>query len=100
MDYNMMNNIDIKYKDYAIGGKMIIAKVVVSQDVMVAKFSDEKARQMMRETLIHRISEAILENNLCEINQQMNPIDYSTTIVARAYVAPDEMVKLLRTLDA
>ena len=99
MDYTMMNDIDVEYKDYAIGGKMLTAKVTVSQDVMVAKFSDEQARLAMRRSLVERLVDGILENKMCEINQHMNPIDYSTTIIARVYVAPDDKVKLLRTLN-
>jgi hypothetical protein len=95
-----MDNIDIKYKDYAIGGKMITAKVVVDEQVMVSRFSDEKAREAMRSTMVAKLAEAMLDNRLCEITQYKNPMDFSTTIVARAYVAPDDMVKLLRTLDA
>ena len=94
-----MNDIDIQYKDYAIGGKMITAKVVVDEQVMQARFSDEQARQAMRHELVSRLASAMLENKLVEINQFQNAMDFSTTIVARAYVAPDDMVKLLRTLD-
>jgi hypothetical protein len=96
----MIDQIDIKFKDYAIGGKMITAKVVVDEQVMVSRFSNEDGRQAMRSTMVARLAEAMLENRLCEITQYKNPIDFSTTIVARAYVAPDDMVKLLRTIDA
>lgn len=89
----------IEYKDYAIGGKMVTAKVVVSEDVMVNQFSDPQARDMMRQKLCEELAYAMLVKGMVEINQQKNPYDYSTTIVARAYCAPDDQVKLLRTLD-
>lgn len=95
----MVNDIDIQYKDYAIGGKMITASVRVDEQVMQARFSDEQARQAMRHKLVSELASAMIENRLVEINQFQNAMDFSTTIVARAYVAPDDMVKLLRTLN-
>ena len=87
----------IEYKDYAIGGKMVTVSVRVSEDVMVNQFNDEQARQYMRQKLCEDLASAMLAKGLVEINQQKNT-EYSTTIVARAYVAPDDMVKLLRTI--
>ena len=89
----------IDYKVYAIGGKMVTASVTVSEDVMVNQFSDPKAREFMRHKLCEDLASAMLAKGLVEINQAKNPYDFSTKIVARAYLAPDDQVKLLRTLD-
>ena len=89
----------IEYKDYAIGGKMVSVSVRVAEDVMVKQFSDEQARQYMRQKLCEELAAAILAEGLVEINQAKNPYDFSTKIVARAYIAPDDQVKLLRTLN-
>lgn len=88
---------DIKYTDYAIGGKLVSVSVRVAEDVMVNRFNDEQARQVMRQKLCEDLASAMLAKGLVEINQQKN-VDYTTTIVARAYVAPDDQVKLLRTV--
>ena len=88
----------IDYKDYAIGGKMVTASVVVSEDVMVNQFSDAKAREFMRQKLCEDLAAAMLAKGLVEINQAKNPYGFSTKIVARAYLAPDDQIKLLRTL--
>lgn len=87
----------LEYKDYAIGGKMVTVSVRVDEDVMVNQFSDKAARAFMRQKLCEELASAMLAKGLLEINQQKN-IDYTTTLVARAYVAPDDQVKLLRTL--
>lgn len=87
----------IEYKDYAIGGKLVSVSVRVAEDVMVNRFNDEQARQVMRQKLCEDLASAMLAKGLVEINQQKN-VDYTTTIVARAYVAPDDQVKLLRTV--
>ena len=89
----------IEYKDYAIGGKMVKVSVTVSEDVMVNRFNDENARQVLRHKLCEELASAILNQKLVEINSMKNPSDFSTTIVARAYLAPDGQVKLLRTLS-
>lgn len=89
----------IDYKDYAIGGKMVTVSVTVSEDVMVNQFSDPQAREFMRQKLCQDLASAMLAKGLVEINQAKNPYDFSTKIVARAYCAPDEQVKLLRTLN-
>jgi hypothetical protein len=88
---------DIKYTDYAIGGKLVSVSVRVSDDVMINRFNDEQARQVMRQKLCEDLASALLAKGLVEINQQKN-VDFTTTIVARAYVAPDDQVKLLRTI--
>jgi hypothetical protein len=88
----------MEYKDYPIGGKMIIARVAVPDNVMARDLSDEKAREEVRELLVQELASAILSKQLCEITQQKDPIHYKTVIAARCYVAPDSTVKLLRTL--
>ena len=89
----------IAYKEYAIGGKLVTVSVRVADDVMMNQFSDERARQVMRQKLCEDLAAAMLSQKLVEINSMKNPLDLSTTIVARAYLAPDSNVKLLRTLD-
>jgi hypothetical protein len=86
---------DITTTDYAIGGKLIAAKVIVSEDAMQIFNADTQARQEMRVRLVMELAQEMLNSNLVEINQMRNPI----TLIARAYVAPDATVKLLRTLN-
>jgi hypothetical protein len=90
---------DITTTDYPIGGKMIAAKVEVSDDAMQMFRSEPAARQEMRERLVMELAQAMLNSKLVEINQYQNPASMNTTIVARAYLAPDATVKLLRTLN-
>jgi hypothetical protein len=83
--------------DYAIGGKLVSVSVRVSDEIMVSQFSDQNARAIMRQKLCEDLASAMLAKNMVEINQQKN-IDFTTTIVARAYLAPNDQVKILRTL--
>jgi hypothetical protein len=93
----MRDDIDIDVKSYAIGGKMIGAKIIVSEEVMMHHMSDEDAREAMRLKLTAAIAQQMINDKLVEINQAKDYITGNTTIVARAYVAPDNQVKLLRT---
>lgn len=88
----------MEYKDYTIGGKMVIAKVKIPNSVMVSKVTDETARQELRALLVQELASAILSSNLCEITQQKDNMMFETIVAARCYVAPDSTVKLLRTL--
>ena len=95
---NPWDKVDIEFQEYAIGGKMITAKVVVSEMDMMYFLKDDDSRQMMRHKLVSTIASEMLDKQLCEINQIKNPIDLTTTLVARAYVAPDATIKILRSL--
>ena len=88
----------MEYKDYTIGGKMVIAKVKIPNSVMVSKVTDEASRQELRALLVQELASAILSSNLCEITQQKDNMMFETIVAARCYVAPDSTVKLLRTL--
>jgi hypothetical protein len=95
----MIADIDVKYKDYAIGGKLITAHVTVEEQVYANELSDHAAKVAMRRALVEEIVSAMLNNRLVQIMQQKDPLTGTVTIAARAYVAPDETVKLLRKID-
>lgn len=96
--YNNFGSVMVEYKDYAIGGKMIIAKVKVPDEVMMKEVSDEVGKQKVRQMLVEQLADAIISNQLCEITQQRDQSYMDTIIAARCYVAPDSTIKLLRTL--
>lgn len=96
MNYFQEDDIDIEVKSYAIGGKLIGAKVRVSEEIMNHYMNEEGAREAMRLKLTTAIAQQMINDKLVEINQ-VKDVMGDTTIVARAYVAPDAMVKVLRT---
>jgi hypothetical protein len=85
--------------DYAIGGKMVVGKTVLSDDYNELVKTDRDARLRVKKELIHQMAEFILENNLVEFTQYKDPILFHTHVAVRAYLAPNDQVKILRVAN-
>ena len=88
------NEIDFKYEDLAIGGKMITAAITVSESEIITGGADFKTH--VRERMVKALVNAMLENNFVEFTQLKDPIQFNTRVMARCYMAPNDQVKLLR----
>ena len=91
-------DISFEQKDYAIGGKMVTGTAVLPDAYVVQAKNDHEFREHVRKTLVSKLAEAILENRLVEINQVKDPLMGNTKLFVRAYLAPDDQVKILRTV--
>lgn len=94
--------IDAKFEtyDYAIGGKMVVGRGTLPDSYrMMLENGDREVQQQLKSSLVHQMAEFILENNLVEFTYQDNPIDMSRQIHVRAYLAPNDQVKILRTVN-
>jgi hypothetical protein len=87
---------DFKTYEYMIGGKLVVGRAVIEDSYWTLMNSDAEARKQVKSKLIHQMAEFILENNLVEFTQAQNPMDFSTTVMVRAYLAPNDQVKILR----
>jgi hypothetical protein len=87
---------DFKTYDYTIGGKLVVGRAVIDETYQQLMVSDQEARQRVKERLVSDMAQHMLENNLVEFMQQRNPMDLTTTVVVRAYIAPNDQVKILR----
>lgn len=86
---NGFDNLDVK--EYSIGGKLIVAKINAA-DMFELDPDSIKSR------LVSNLSEYILHNNFVEFTKIPNVHDGSTTYIARCYLAPNDQVKILRSL--
>lgn len=86
---NEFVNLDIK--EYAIGGKLIT--VQFKADDLFNPNPDS-----IKSQLVSNLSEYILRNNFVEFTKIPNPYNGSTTYIARCYLAPNDQVKILRSL--
>lgn len=85
--------------DYAIGGKMVVGRATLSEQYhQMVQDGDDEARKRLKSELVHQMAEFMLEKNLVEFTYQKNPLDYSLTIAIRAYLAPNDQVKILRSV--
>ncbi len=82
--------------DYSIGGKMVVGKAVLDDSYSHLMNTDYEARKKVKEHLIHQMAEYILENNLVEFTQMDDPVTFRKHIAVRAYLAPNDQVKILR----
>lgn len=82
--------------DYVIGGKMVVGKAILDESYSQLMNTDQEARDRVKSDLIHQMAQFILENKLVEFTQQDDPLTFRKHIAVRAYLAPNDQVKILR----
>lgn len=86
--------------DYAIGGKMVVGKARMSHDYrLMLEDGDEEAKKKLKSDLIHQMAQYMLENNLVEFTHFDDPLTMDRMIAVRAYLAPNDQVKILRVVN-
>jgi hypothetical protein len=89
-----IDDISFNVKDYAIGGKMVIATYATSYlDAMSWKTNFE---DHVKEHLTSQLVKFMLNNKLIEFTKSSSPISEAITYRARCYLTPDCDVKILR----
>lgn len=83
--------------DYAIGGKLVVGKATFDENYSVLLNNDVEARHLIKTRLTQQLATYMLENNLVEFTQMEDPLTFRKTVVVRAYVAPNDQVKILRS---
>ena len=89
-------DVDFKTYDYIIGGKMVVGKATMDDSFATMLMSDKDARENLKKKLISDMAQYILENNLVEFTQQDDPLTMAKIVYVRAYLAPNDQVKVLR----
>ncbi len=92
----MVNEPQFTTHDYVIGGKMIVGRAIMDESFSQLMKTDYDARQKIKEKLVHDLATYMLENNLVEFTQMDDPITFRKQIAVRAYLAPNDQVKILR----
>jgi hypothetical protein len=82
--------------DYAIGGKLVVGRASMDETFAEILGKDIDAKKRLKEKLVHDLATYMLENQLVEFTQQDDPITFTKTIAVRAYLAPNDQVKILR----
>lgn len=91
-----MNDPIFNTYDYAIGGKLVVGRAILEESFAQMLSGDQEARQKLKEQLIHQMATFILENNLVEFTQHDDPLTFRKHVMVRAYLAPNDQVKILR----
>ena len=82
--------------DYIIGGKMVVGRALLDESFSQLMNNDHEARMMVKKKLIMDMAEYILDNDLVEFTQMDDPMTFRKQIAVRAYLAPNDQVKVLR----
>ena len=82
--------------DYIIGGKMVVGRATMAESYALQMNTDQSFRDEVKRKLIMDMAQFILENNLVEFTQYDDPLSFSKQIAVRAYLAPNDQVKILR----
>lgn len=92
-----MNEPLFQTHDYAIGGKMVMARAEMDAEyTRLLQDNDADAVKNVKTKLIHDMAQFILENNLVEFTHYDDPLSFRRQIAVRAYLAPNDQVKILR----
>ena len=93
----MMSDPIFQTHDYAIGGKLVQGKAIMDESYSeLLRSGDAEAKRNIKKTLVIQMAEFMLENNLVEFTQQDDPLTFRKAIMVRAYIAPNDQVKILR----
>ena len=83
--------------EYAIGGKMVVGRAEMTEDFrMMIEDGDATAVMQVKEKLTRDMVHFMLENKLVEFTHHDDPITMRRQLAIRAYLAPNDQVKILR----
>lgn len=85
--------------EYAIGGKMVVGRARMSHEFKtMLEDGDADARDKLKFDLIHQMADYMLQNKLVEFVYQDDISTGDRMIAVRAYLAPDDQVKIIRSV--
>jgi hypothetical protein len=96
---NPFDDVDFKSYDYVIGGKLVVGHASLSDEYFGMMHGDPDAKYNVKMQLATQLATFMIENKLVEFTQSDNRHDGSKRIAIRAYLAPDEQVKILRVAN-
>jgi hypothetical protein len=93
----MMNDLKFEVYGYAIGGKMVVGRAEMDEDFrLMVEDGDATAIMQVKEKLTRDLVHHMLENKLVEFTHHDDPITMRRQLAVRAYLTPNDQVKILR----
>lgn len=92
----MMTNVTFNQWEHPIGGKLVVGTTRINETYLMNTNWEAKLKQDLVEHLVNYI----LEQKLVEFTKVRDPVSLDEIIRVRAYLAPDDQVKILRTTQA
>jgi len=88
--------VDVNVTELAIGGKALKIHLRISDYERMRMTNDDDFALEMKRRLTHDMVKYMIENRLIEFTSMKSADQMDTIVAARAYLAPDETIKLLR----
>jgi tyrosine-protein phosphatase YwqE len=92
-----MNDVTFTSYDYPIGGKMVVGSCTMTEMEAIDMMANNGGKERIKESLIQQLARYILENKLVEFTMVEDHARATRTFRVRAYLAPNDQVKILRT---
>lgn len=87
-----------EFEEFAIGGKLITTIISIPEIEYFMRKDDASWKEFVRENLVKEFVNKILVDKFVEITTQQDPISHMQLIRAYFYLAPNDQVKVLRTM--
>jgi hypothetical protein len=92
-----MNDVTFTSYDYAIGGKMVVGSCTMTEMEAIDMMDNIGGKAMIKKSLVDQMANYMLENKLAEFTMTEDHARATRTFRVRAYLAPNDQVKILRT---
>ena len=92
-----MNDVTFTSYDYPIGGKMVVGTHTMTEMEAIDMMATRSGKERIKESLIQQMAKYMLENKLAEFTVHEDHARGTRTFRVRAYLAPNDQVKILRT---
>jgi hypothetical protein len=92
-----MNDVTFTSYDYPIGGKMVVGSCTMTVEAVDDLLSLVDGKDEIKRRLLTQMLEYMLENRLIEFTRTEDIARHTQTFRVRAYLAPNDQVKILRT---
>jgi hypothetical protein len=92
-----MNDVTFTTHDYAIGGKMVVGSCTMTEMDAIDMMDIIGGKEEIKKRLLIQMLEYMLENKLMEFTMAQDHARATRTFRVRAYLAPNDQVKILRT---
>lgn len=90
----MLNGLQTKVKECAIGGKLVSVNCTTSSEINIVDVAEE-----IKHKLAVELARFMVQNNLIEFTQMVDSHTWATRVNARAYLVPNDQIKIVRMME-
>ena len=92
----MLDGINFEFEDFAIGGKLLVGSIVISDQKYHDFDSEPDFREYIKMALATEMAKEMIAKGLVEFTVSDDIMRQSKMVRVRAYLAPNDQVKVLR----